>query len=154
MCNQKICCWIPGPGVSLEPSPECPSGTYTCEQTSGFDDGPDNSRWNMQLALETLNTNSIQAYTDAVGKWQRVITGNRPAVDTSVLSERYNPCARPYPKTIDDLYICGRDVPIDGEGRILGRAGPIYTNSNSGRVLTGEQSLLSLRLGCNYDSRF
>jgi hypothetical protein len=78
------------------------------------------------VALRFLNVptqSQLQAFTDAVLRWESIITGDLPSVaipptdlfcqDSPVLNE-----------TIDDLLIFVQLIPIDGAGQILGAAGP------------------------------
>ena len=51
------------------------------------------------------------------------------------------PCANHLPSLVDDMHICAQDFPIDGEGSILGFAGPLIVlledESDFPTVLTG-----------------
>ena len=51
------------------------------------------------------------------------------------------PCANPLPSLVDDMHICTQDFPIDGEGKVLGYAGPLTTllddKTDFPTVLTG-----------------
>ena len=39
---------------------------------------------------------------------------------------------------MDDLYICSRFVSIDGAGKILGSAGPLYIRADNSLPITGD----------------
>lgn len=46
-------------------------------------------------------------------------------------------CSTGLPSTLDDLYICGRDICLDGEGAVLGRAGFQYLWTDTNLPATG-----------------
>jgi len=69
----------------------------------------------VDLNLETLNTNTASAYSNALSKWEKIIVGDKEAISTTGASD-FDNCARPLPAVIDDIYICGRDEVIDGQG--------------------------------------
>ena len=64
-----------------------------------------------------------------------MITGNLSSVVKSALSNA-NECVNVLPDVVDDLHICGRDVNIDGSGKILGSAGPSYVREEAGKETT------------------
>lgn len=119
----------------LVTSPSCIGGGYSCLQN--FEWGElDSSKWNMDIQLESLNpTLTSSAYTTARFKWMSLIIGNLYSVGTSGMQADW--CTNPYPATIDDLHVCGRDAYIDGPGGILGRAGPFYYRGGTGTAING-----------------
>ena len=89
------------------------TANYTCLESQDF--GLSNQTgYRVDLNLETLNTNSAPAYSNALFIWENIIVGDVP--DVSTVMDNIDDCARPRPALIDDLYICGRDVAIDGVG--------------------------------------
>ena len=122
------------PPSGLVAAPSCIGGGYTCLQNSDFGVvGP--ADWGMDLQLEVLDSNSVGAYVSARAKWRSVITGNLVSISSSGLMG--DPCSNAYPAIIDDIHICGRDVPIDGAGAVLGRAGPTYLRTSDGTSISG-----------------
>jgi hypothetical protein len=110
----------------------CPTG-FNCLQNADFGAG-DQGRFNVDLSLElsleiTLSsTEYIAAYVEARCKWMEVVVGDLSSRPSSILtSGARGDCANTLPSSIDDLHICGRDEPIDGEGKTLGSARPLFT---------------------------
>jgi hypothetical protein len=84
------------PGVPVTPPPTPP---------------PTSSNFNIQFRFTGLTTAEQAIFTQAAAKWQSVITGDLP-------NATYNGIA------VDDLLIDASAVSIDGQGSILGQAGP------------------------------
>lgn len=70
-----------------------------------------------------------------------VITGDLPSFSRG--SSASSGCTNALPSLVDDMHICGKDVFIDGAGKvngtnILGSAGPSFTRTNqaTGKVTT------------------
>ena len=61
----------------------------------------------------------------ALEKWSEIIIGDLPPVPSRQV-KKLDLCAEPYPMTIDDVHICGRDEVIDGPGLVLGSATPLW----------------------------
>ncbi len=60
-------------------------------------------------------------------KWMEVIIGDLSSVSSSSFSaDQGGGCTNGLPSSVDDLHICGKDAPDDGEGKRLGFAGPTY----------------------------
>ena len=76
------------------------------------------------------------AFAQAKAKWESVIVGgdNRPFSMNSV-SSAFIATTRPTFE-ISDIYIAGVEQAIDGEGGILGSAGPKYTRRVDGKLKT------------------
>ena len=56
-----------------------------------------------------------------------MITGDLPSVSrSSFKSNETGGCTNSLPSLVDDLHICGKDAPVDGNDKILGFAGPTY----------------------------
>ena len=70
--------------------------------------------------LQNVPSGDEQAFLNARAIWTDKITGDLSDIDMSGLSSG---CSG-YPNVVDDMYICGEMVSIDGSGGILGSAGP------------------------------
>ncbi len=71
-----------------------------------------------------------QAFEDAAARWSQVITGDLPDVQANIPA---NACGNPsaYQGTVDDLVIFVSVANIDGQGGVLGQAGPCYLRNAS-----------------------
>lgn len=96
----------------------------------------DQSKWKMDVVIESLPGGVPQAYNAAREKWMSLITGDLPAVSGSGITNQ-DDCAMPYPATIDDLHICAVDKEIDGLYGVLGSAGPTNKRVGAGTAVTG-----------------
>ncbi len=69
-----------------------------------------------------------------------VITGNLSSQSSSSFTpyERGS-CVNTQPSLIDDLHICGKDVPFDGEGGLLAVYGPRFLRRDP---MTGKYRLV------------
>ena len=65
-----------------------------------------------------------------------MIVGDLPDVTGIGGSDSYCP-GIVLPDTIDDLFICAAEEPIDGAYGVLGYAGPVYIRSDSGLPISG-----------------
>lgn len=124
---------VPG---TLSSTPNCSISGYVCLENSDFGE-VDDSNWNMDLQLETLNPDITKdAYITARDKLTSLISSNNlnnsGGTDTAgwTYAEFCESSGAGYPSKLDDIYICGRDAVIDGPGKILGRAGPSRVWSN------------------------
>ncbi len=77
----------------------------------------------------------LDAFTNAKGRWESLITGDLQAV---LLHQAAIPCAPALNEVIDDLLIFMAVVPIDGPGGILGQAGPCYYRNSGSLPITGK----------------
>ena len=109
---------------------QCPNG-FACFQNEDFGN-EDETRFNLDLSVEADPTSAVSdtyraAYKDARCTWTEVITGDsNPFVNSSdIYAFGGWPCANPLPSLVDDMHICAQDFPIDGEGSIVGYAGPL-----------------------------
>jgi len=89
----------------------------------------DPSRFNLDVVVASGSFGS--AFSAARDKWQGVITGDLPAV---TLSGEDSECGSNLQGTIDDLYICAFVRTIDGNGAVLGYAGPEFARDGGGGV--------------------
>ena len=107
----------------------CPAG-FSCLQNSDFGN-EDQGGYNIDLSLEVNSTVDSaayrSAYMEARCKWMEVIIGDLSSVSSSSFSaDQGGGCTNGLPSSVDDLHICGKDAPDDGEGKRLGFAGPTY----------------------------
>jgi len=123
----------------LKPSPiSCPPG-FTCLQNCDF--GNENTtRFNIDISLELNSTvDTKDAYVRALAKWTDVITGDLLAAPRSLISNSSKGnCTNDLPSMVDDVHICGKDVIIDGVGKVLGNARALFRRVNqiTGKVTT------------------
>ncbi len=78
-----------------------------------------------------------EAFTKAVSRWRRVITGD---IGTTPLNVPVGQCASWIPainESINDLVIYVRLAAIDGAGKVLGQASPCYVNSGNKLPIMG-----------------
>ena len=85
--------------------------------------------------METMNSDSADAYKTAMNHWQEIIVGDLESVST--LGMANDGCSNPFPEVIDDTHICGKDKEIDGKGKILGSASAMYERVTDGTVIAG-----------------
>jgi len=125
-------------------SPRCILG-FRCFQNGDFGIN-DDSRFNIDLVLEVVNESHSNAFTKARAKWMKGITGDlssRPSSEFPVSDRIDYTCTNLPPSVIDDLVICGRDVLIDGPGKVLGNAGPLWNRRDP---LTGKSTAIIGRM--------
>jgi Leishmanolysin len=94
----------------------------------------------------------MDAYGAAKQRWESIIVGNLPGRTPSLELNSTFACTG-YPSRIDDLYICGREVVIDGPGRILGSTLPLY-GRGTGVInpRTGIEYLVTLVVQMRFDT--
>jgi hypothetical protein len=68
----------------------------------------------------------MRIFEEAIQKWQTVIVGDVPSQSSAGLPTTSQFMCTEYPRTIDDIYLCGKDANIDGVGRVLGGAAPLF----------------------------
>jgi hypothetical protein len=99
------------------------------------------SQYNIVLRYITAPDAAYQnAFTAAKDRWESVISGDVPSVP--LLSQANLSCggvtiAPALDETVDDIIIYVDLQPIDGEGNIVGSAGPCYVRSLTGLPLLG-----------------
>jgi hypothetical protein len=91
--------------------------------------------------LATPSARQQQAVTNAVARWQSVIT--RDLADISV-NGAANTCWEGQPafnERVDDILIFVELVEIDGAGKVLGEAGPCFVRSDNSLPIVGHLKL-------------
>eukprot|EP00581_Thalassiosira_minuscula_P005901 CAMPEP_0183747878 /NCGR_PEP_ID=MMETSP0737-20130205/67487_1 /TAXON_ID=385413 /ORGANISM="Thalassiosira miniscula, Strain CCMP1093" /LENGTH=461 /DNA_ID=CAMNT_0025983595 /DNA_START=574 /DNA_END=1959 /DNA_ORIENTATION=+ len=114
------------------PTPACPNG-FTCLQNGDYG-SVDSDNYNVNLSLEMLNPDNADAYVKARAKWSQIITGDvsdfkRRNIPSNSDPE-VHPCLNRLPPIVDDVHICGLEAAIDGEGKVLGIAGPMTARAD------------------------
>ena len=71
--------------------------------------------------------------------WTRAITEGLGQVSSRGMPISYS-CGHGYPAVISDLYLCGQYRNIDGPGRVLGSAGPLFIRRSTGLPITGRMT--------------
>lgn len=108
------------------PSPTDPSPTV-----------PVNSQYDISVSTVDIPIGDQSLFTDAALRWESIVVGDLSNIARSSLRFRLSAgCSAPV--TIDDLYICARYSDIDGQGSVLGSAGPFDRRSSNGLTVTGE----------------
>lgn len=97
---------------------------YICLRTTDFG-VEDQTMYKVDLSLEVLDPTNADAYVNARRMWMEVIPGDLSSTTDNGGADSGDICNNPYPDTIDDLHICGRDVEVDGPGGVLGFARPL-----------------------------
>jgi hypothetical protein len=92
--------------------------------------------YNIALSLVGVTGTDRNYFTNAASRWESIVTSDLADVSTAQLDRPSSGCT--YPTTIDDLYICGAFVDIDGPGGVLGSSGPIYVRGSNGLTITGD----------------
>jgi len=91
-----------------------------------------------QFAIELLFTQQPDpevraAFENAAARWERVITGDLRDVEANVPAGSCLEDNPGFQGTVDDLLIVADVAYIDGEGNVLGSAGPCYVRGGSGQ---------------------
>ena len=94
--------------------------------------------FNIDLDLVGVSASDRTFFTDAKLRWESIIRGDLQDIPITGADPPSAGCAYPTTMVVDDLYICAQFVAIDGPGRILGSAGPIYIRRIDGLTITGE----------------
>lgn len=127
-----------------------PAGTWTLEiEDQAFADGGRLRVWALEIEtaepvpqsnyaidinfLGGLNSRQQEIFASAASRWSEIIVGDLPEITISG-------------QTVDDLRIDAEGVVIDGEGQILGQAGPRFVRTAGGLPITGIMSFDSADL--------
>lgn len=73
------------------------------------------------------------AFIKARESWERVVTSNGVVVNPRLFDRSYTATGS-YPEFIDGLYIASFAENFDGEGGVLGSAGPVFLTVRDGQV--------------------
>jgi hypothetical protein len=80
------------------------------------------------------------AFAAAAARWSSIIVSGVPDLAMPAGTPSCTPGAADVPTTVDDLIIDVQVAPIDGIGRVLGRAGPCYTATADGLTRVGDMT--------------
>ena len=78
-----------------------------------------------------------RAFTEAVSRWEELITGNLPPVPMDLEPGECGPEAPPLNQVVDDVLIFVWVEPIDGSGGILAQAGPCWIRTENDLPIVG-----------------
>lgn len=87
--------------------------------------------------VRTPAPSHVSAVQDAVTLWQRVITGDVPALPINTTSGSCGPDIPGQNETVDDIVIWVKIQTIDGAGGVLGQGGPCTIRASSGLPAVG-----------------
>jgi Leishmanolysin len=99
---------------------------------------PDPSRYTLWLDLDLSSSASADYYDRAWALWTSVVVGDingGGVTDTTGIDTEQGPAG--IPNVLDDTYISGADICLDGPGKVLGRAAPLLTYRSTGLPATG-----------------
>ena len=105
---------VTNPNYSLTVDP----GVFVLTPPPAPEPEPTTSLFDVQLVFSGLTAGQQAIFEQAAAKWESIIVGDLPNVT-------YNG------SVIDDVRIYASATPIDGQGNILGQAGPEYVRSGS-----------------------
>lgn len=102
---------------------------------------------------QTPAAGHISQVQDAVTLWQRVITGDVPALAVTAAGSSCNATVPSQDETIDDIVIWVTIQTIDGAGGALGQGGPCTIRSGSGLPAVGRMILDSADMNNSFMPR-
>lgn len=99
--------------------------------------GNDRGRFNITLKFLLPPTErQEQVFSDAAGRWERIIIGDVPSF-TGTIPSAFVGFPPAVDGTLDDIVIEVALAPIDGPGGILGQAGPQFVRTEDFLTLSG-----------------
>lgn len=119
-------------GTSNDLAPEGTSNRSTSKA------GNDRGRFNISLKYITpVTDNQRQVFDDAAARWERIIIKDVPSFTGTIPSafSGFPPVLDN--ETVDDIIIEVALAPIDGQGGILGQAGPRFVRNADNLTLSG-----------------
>jgi len=153
-CQEEICSYVPflnllagyscGACSSFTAAPTAAPSSMPSMQPTTKEEGL--RGFDIFLDLEQVPEVDEGAFTAARKRWQKVVTGGLPNIESQQIIAAFGlqgfpPAGCRYPELIDDVYICAKETFIDGVDGILGQAGPRVvrdgTLGDSGLALTG-----------------
>ena len=130
---------IPSPGVCTVTDPNNLGAIYTCLRNEDWG-VEDDTKWNIDFSIETVDPTYADAYVKARHRWMKVIPGNlEKIIGRDEICRDFDicdPCSNNFPHVIDDLHICAQDIYI-GEGGVLGVGQPGLARDTDGTVYAG-----------------
>jgi adhesin/invasin len=128
--------WTVGAGINTLSATATPGGI--AGNPASFTATGTVSAFNIELRYLTGVSPAQQtAFTNAVSKWQAIITGDIPSISLNVGAGDCGANSPAMSETVDDLVIFVTLEPIDGAGSILGSAGPCRVRTGSWLPITG-----------------
>lgn len=96
---------------------------------------------NLEFSGSEFSRDRQKVFIQAAQRWMNVIEGDLQAIEEIDLPAGDDVCTTfntpAFVGTIDDLLIFASIEPIDGEGNILGQAGPAFTRTSNNLTLVG-----------------
>ena len=109
----------------------------TAEARANNAAGNDQGRFNISLKFLLPPTpRQEQVFSDAAGRWERIIIGDVPSF-TGTIPSAFVGFPPAVDGTLDDIVIEVALAPIDGPGGILGQAGPQFVRTADFLTLSG-----------------
>lgn len=93
--------------------------------------------FNTEVDLDQIPELARTAFYDAVKRWDEVIVGDLPDVDTSLEIQNNTVCGDRVPDVIDDLFVCPRIEKMDGPGGLIGIVDVEWRRADSGLPVVG-----------------
>ncbi len=137
---------VPGGSAFIDPSASCPAtpSTLTTTLTITSDGGDKTVTVNLScqssFTIETRFLGSAftpareQVFLEAAERWAEVIIGDLPDIAVNKPADDCDAGEPALNETIDDLLIHAIIEPIDGEGGVLGSAGPCYIRTSGDQL--------------------
>ncbi|PPK88354.1 leishmanolysin [Neolewinella xylanilytica] len=99
--------------------------------------GVDRGRFNITLKyIVPVTEQQEQVFNDAAARWERIIIKDVPSF-TGTIPSAFTGFPPAIDGTVDDILIEVALAPIDGEGGILGQAGPRFVRTEDNLTLSG-----------------
>lgn len=95
---------------------------------------------NLQFTGSDFNRDRQKVFIQAAQTWMNVIEGDLQDIEEDNLPALEGVCGFDSPAptgTVDDLLIFARIAPIDGEGKVLARAGPAFIRTSNNLTIVG-----------------
>ena len=113
------------------------SSPQLAEERANNAAGVDQGRFNISLKFLLPPTpRQEQVFSDAAGRWERIIIGDVPSF-TGTIPSAFVGFPPAVDGTLDDIVIEVALAPIDGPGGILGQAGPQFVRTADFLTLSG-----------------
>ena len=95
----------------------------------------DHDRYNIDLAFGVANLATVDAFGRARDRWMKVITGDLPNVDTSLVGTSTVLCHPP--DVVDDLHVCILELDINVHGGFLAATYKTFVWEGTSQTILG-----------------
>lgn len=114
----------------------------SCNRLPVIKNTPTNYEINLEFSGSEFSRDRQKVFIQAAQRWMNVIEGDLQdiPIEEGDLPAGDDICLFDTPAfvgTIDDLLIFASIEPIDGEGKILGQAGPVFLRTSNGLTIVG-----------------